>query len=162
MPPLHVHQGTKAIPLDDSLMTPGSWGTSEETRLPRTKQHPQRFFPVSDCRKVPALSSAPYIHACHVPVLFHLLVFQFSFFLLCLSVCPGWFVSLCLCRACSPCLCLSLPLPWLSSFSVCHFSLFSSWLWLSSVAVRASLTSAESQRKAVLELRGDFLLLFGS
>lgn len=49
------------------LMAPGSCRISEKTHLPRTKQNPQRFFPVSDSRKLPALSSALHIHACLCP-----------------------------------------------------------------------------------------------
>lgn len=49
------------------LVTPGSCGISENIHLPRTKLNPQRFFPVSDSRKVPALSSAPHIRACLHP-----------------------------------------------------------------------------------------------
>lgn len=45
------------------LMIPGSCGISQRTHWPRTKQTPQRFFPVSDSRKLPALSSACHIHS---------------------------------------------------------------------------------------------------
>lgn len=49
------------------LMAPGSCRISEKIHLPRTKQNPQRFFPVSDSRKLPALSSALHIRVCLCP-----------------------------------------------------------------------------------------------
>lgn len=49
------------------LVTPGTCRISEKIHLPRTKLNPQRFFPVSDSRKVLALSFASHVRACLHP-----------------------------------------------------------------------------------------------
>lgn len=95
-----------------SLTTPGSCGVSGRTHLPRTKQNSQRFFPVSDPRKLPALSSAPHRYTLSTSQSFsfswHFSSHPFSF------VSPSVWADLfpCLSRGCRPCLCLSLPPPW--------------------------------------------------
>jgi hypothetical protein len=132
----------KGLFLDDSLQL---WNTGKMC-LHRTKQSPQKFFPVSDSRQLPALSSAS--HTCNLFVSQTLFIswcfssHPFSF--VCLS---SWLVfvfagsgspaSVC------PSLCLGRVLPQSVTF------LFSSWLWQSSVAVRAISRESQSPEKSV-------------
>lgn len=120
-PPVHTHhQEEGGGPF--LLMIPWSWGISQRTHLPRTKQNPQRFFPVSDSRKLPALSSACRIHSLPMSqpffISWHFPSHPFSFVPLSVQAA----LPLCLCRVYSPCLCLSLPPPWPSSQSVTFLS----------------------------------------
>jgi hypothetical protein len=72
----------KGLFLDDSLQL---WNTGKMC-LHRTKQSPQKFFPVSDSRQLPALSSAS--HTCN------LFVSQTLFISWCFSSHPFSFVCL--------------------------------------------------------------------
>ena len=122
-------------------LKPGRCRISERTHLPRTKQILQRFFPISDSKKM----TCPFIGFSHsqpvyVTVVFQFLVFQSSSFLFCLSVCLGWFASLCLCRVCVlASVCPSLRLGGLLS----HLSLLAPLLLTSAEQVAVSRPSLE-------------------
>ena len=118
-------------------LTPGSCRILERTRLPRTKQNPQRFFPISDSRKLPALSSTSHIHGLSMALSFstcwHFSTHPFSF--VSPSVQAGLHLFVFAGSASLP---LSVPPSALAGFSLsCRFSLLSSWLalskWLSAV-----------------------------
>ena len=76
----------------------------------------------------------------YVTVVFQFLAFQSSSFLFCLSVCLGWFASLCLCRVCVlASVCPSLRLGGLLS----HLSLLAPLLLTSAEQVAVSRPSLE-------------------
>lgn len=117
MPPLHILQGRRAILLD-------SWelqNIGENTSAQNKAKNPQRFFPISDSRRVPALSSTSHIHGLSVSLSFstswHLSAHPFSF--VSPSVQAGLHLFVFAGSASLP---LSvLPPPWLASLSAVAF-----------------------------------------